>query len=165
MFFGVEFGFQQPRASVLPSVSRVWHIRPRCLAFSQSHGAGETKQLDPRLVAIEIWFDICASFAQQRYTVIKKCRKRRVLPRWQVETKGIRYIRWTRILWMPSRLRVPWLYLRCTSVAPRNELCFFQENCRPVLPVPYWREAIRAASIHPKVFGWRAVQVAYLRKN
>ena len=54
MFFGVAFGFQQPRASVLPSVSRVWHIRPRCLAFSQSHGAGETKQLDPRVVAIEI---------------------------------------------------------------------------------------------------------------
>lgn len=54
VFFGVAFGFQRPRASVLPSVSRVWHIRPRCLAFSQSHGAGETKQLDPRLVAIEI---------------------------------------------------------------------------------------------------------------
>jgi hypothetical protein len=56
-------------------------------------------------------------------------------------------------LWIPSRLQIPWLYLRCTSVAPRNELCFCQENCRPVLPVPYWREAIRAASIHPKVFG------------
>ena len=53
VFFGVTFGFQQPRASVLPSVSR-GHIRPRCLAFSQSHGAGETKQLDPRVVAIEI---------------------------------------------------------------------------------------------------------------